>query len=138
MLHVPLHITKVIDVGGVSLWASSVCCDKIITNPLWDILATGVAVIKLKHIKLGKPDTQEHYPSKAEGTSAAAQQGTSERAAPPEAKARRPPTETTGTYKSKCTMEKGVRRLIRKPEKPHGKNWERIPQPMQSHKTSGG
>ena len=73
MLHVPLHITKVIDVGGVSLWASSVCCDKIITNPLWDILATGVAVIKLKHIKLGKPDTQEHYPSKGEGTPATAQ-----------------------------------------------------------------
>ena len=65
-----------------------------------------MTVIKLKHIKLGKPDTQEHYPSKAEGTSAAAQQGTSERAATPEAKARRPPTETTGTYKSKCTMEK--------------------------------
>ena len=120
MLHVPLHITKVIDVGGVSLWASSVCCDKIITNPLWDILATGVAVIKLKHIKLGKPDTREHYPSKGEGTPAAAQQGTSERAAPPEAKARRPPTETTGTYKSKCTMKRGVHRLIRKPEKPHG------------------
>ena len=60
------------------------------------------------------------------------------RTPPPKAKARRPPTETTGTYKSKCTMEKGVRRLIRKPEKPHGKNWERIPQPMQSHKTSGG
>ena len=34
-------------------------------------------------------------------------------------------------------MKKGVRRLIRKPEKPHGKNWERMPQPMQSHKTSG-
>ena len=46
---------------------------KIITNPLWDILATGVAVIKLKHIKLGKPDTQEHYPSKGEGTPATAQ-----------------------------------------------------------------
>ena len=27
MLHVPLHITKVIDVGGVSLWVSSVCWD---------------------------------------------------------------------------------------------------------------
>ena len=26
--------------------------------------------IKLKHIKLGKPDTQEHYPSKGEGTPA--------------------------------------------------------------------
>ena len=25
MLHVPLHITKVIDVGGVSPWVSSVC-----------------------------------------------------------------------------------------------------------------
>ena len=24
-------------------------------------------------------------------------------------------------------MEKGERRLIRKPEKPHGKYWERIP-----------
>ena len=27
MLHVPFHITKVIDVGGVSLWVSSVCWD---------------------------------------------------------------------------------------------------------------
>ena len=27
MLHVPSHITRVIDVGGVSLWASSVCWD---------------------------------------------------------------------------------------------------------------
>ena len=27
MLHVPLHITKLIDVGGVSLWVSSVCWD---------------------------------------------------------------------------------------------------------------
>ena len=27
MLHVFLHITKVIDVGGVSLWVSSVCWD---------------------------------------------------------------------------------------------------------------
>ena len=27
MLHVPLHITKVIDVSGVSLWVSSVCWD---------------------------------------------------------------------------------------------------------------
>ena len=27
MLHVPLHITKVIDVGGVSFWVSSVCWD---------------------------------------------------------------------------------------------------------------
>ena len=27
MLHVPLHIMKVIDVGGVSLWVSSVCWD---------------------------------------------------------------------------------------------------------------
>ena len=27
-------------------------------------------LIKLKHIKLGKPDTQEHYPSKGEGTPA--------------------------------------------------------------------
>ena len=27
MLHVPLHITKVIDVGGVSLWVSSFCWD---------------------------------------------------------------------------------------------------------------
>ena len=27
MLHVLLHITKVIDVGGVSLWVSSVCWD---------------------------------------------------------------------------------------------------------------
>ena len=27
----------------------------------------------LKHIKLGKPDTQEHYPSKGEGTPATAQ-----------------------------------------------------------------
>ena len=26
--------------------------------------------IKSKHIKLGKPDTQEHYPSKGEGTPA--------------------------------------------------------------------
>ena len=65
-----------------------------------------MAVIKLKHIKLGKPDTQEHYPSKAEGTSAAAQQGTSERAAPPEAKARRPPTETTGTYNQNVQWKK--------------------------------
>ena len=29
--------------------------------------------IKLKHIKLGKPDTQEHCPSKGEGTPATAQ-----------------------------------------------------------------
>ena len=43
---------------------------KIITNPLWNILATGVAFFKLKHIKLGKPDTQEHYLSKGEGTPA--------------------------------------------------------------------
>ena len=35
---------------------------KIITNLLWDIF------IKLKHIKLGKPDTQEHYPIKGEDT----------------------------------------------------------------------
>ena len=27
MLHVPLHITKVTDVGEVSLWVSSVCWD---------------------------------------------------------------------------------------------------------------
>ena len=29
--------------------------------------------MKLKHIKLGKPDTQEHHPSKGEGTLATAQ-----------------------------------------------------------------
>ena len=29
--------------------------------------------IQLKHIMLGKPDTQEHYPSKGEGTLATAQ-----------------------------------------------------------------
>ena len=29
--------------------------------------------IKLKHIKLGKPDTQEDYPSKGEGTPGTAQ-----------------------------------------------------------------
>ena len=45
MLHVPLHIKSVIDVGGVLLWVE-LCLlgHKIITNPLWDILATGVAV----------------------------------------------------------------------------------------------
>ena len=26
--------------------------------------------IKIKHVKLGKPDTQEHYPNKGEGTPA--------------------------------------------------------------------
>ena len=46
---------------------------KIITNPLWDILAQEWPFIKLKHIKLGKPDTQERYPSKGEGTPATAQ-----------------------------------------------------------------
>ena len=45
----------------------------VITNPLWDILATGGPFIKKKHIKLGKPDTEEHYPSKGEGTTATAQ-----------------------------------------------------------------
>ena len=34
---------------------------------------SGRLIIKLKHIKLGKPDTQEHYPSKGEGTPATAQ-----------------------------------------------------------------
>ena len=52
----------------------------------------------------------------------------------PPAKARRSPTETIGTYKSKCTMEKGERRLIRKA------TWEILGMypPMQSHKASGG
>ena len=35
MLHVPLHITKVNDVGGVSLWVSSVFRD---TNSLCQAL----------------------------------------------------------------------------------------------------
>ena len=35
MLHVPLHITKVNDVGGVSLWVSSVFWD---TNSLCQAL----------------------------------------------------------------------------------------------------
>ena len=30
-------------------------------------------LVKLKYIKLGKPDIQEHYPSKGEGTPATAQ-----------------------------------------------------------------
>ena len=34
---------------------------KIITNPLWDILATGVAAF-LKHIKLGKPAKVRAHP----------------------------------------------------------------------------
>ena len=45
MLHVSLHITRVIDVGGVyNLGELCLLGHKIITNPLWDILATGVAV----------------------------------------------------------------------------------------------
>ena len=43
---------------------------KMITNPLWDIWPREWPFIKLKHIKLGKPDTQEHYPSKGKGTPA--------------------------------------------------------------------
>ena len=73
MLHITLHIKSVIDVGGVSISLGELCLlgHKIITNPLhvWDILATGVAVFLSKAcIKLGQPDTQEHYPSKGEGT----------------------------------------------------------------------
>ena len=49
MLHVPLHIKSVIDVNGVYLWVSSVCWD-----PLWDILASGVAVYYIKVYKAGK------------------------------------------------------------------------------------
>ena len=30
-----------------------------------------------------------------------------------------------------------MRRLIRKPKNPMGKNWERIPQPMRSHNLWG-
>ena len=44
MLHVPLHITKVIDVGGLALGELCLLGHRIITYPLWDILATGVAV----------------------------------------------------------------------------------------------
>ena len=45
MLHVSLNITRVIDVGGVyALGELCLLGRKIITNPLWDILATGVAV----------------------------------------------------------------------------------------------
>ena len=63
--------------------------------------------IKLKHIKLGKPDTQEHYPGKGVGTPATAKSKERvTRAAPPEVKARRPPTETTGTYKSKFKVDR--------------------------------
>ena len=46
---------------------------KIITNLLWDVLAMGVAVYLIKVYKAGKPDTQEHCPSKVEGTPATAQ-----------------------------------------------------------------
>ena len=46
MLHVPLHIKSVIDVGGRSLALGELCLlgHKIITNPLWDYLALGMAV----------------------------------------------------------------------------------------------
>ena len=71
MLHVPLHIMKVIDVGGVSLWVSSVCWDTKKSQSHYGIFwPREWPFIKLKHIKLGKLDTQEHYPSKGEGTPA--------------------------------------------------------------------
>ena len=71
MLHVPLHITKVIDVGRVLLWVSSVCWDAKESQTHCGIFwPREWPFIKLKHITLGKPDTQEHYPSKGEGTPA--------------------------------------------------------------------
>ena len=95
--------------------------------------------MKLKHIKLGKPDTQEHHPSKSEGTLATAQ--SKERVKGP---SRPRPKEDDRQQNllvpstQNVQWKQGVRRLIRKPQKTPGKNWERIPQPMQSHKTSRG
>ena len=45
MLHVPLHIKRVVYVGGVSLWVSSVCSDKIHKPIMGLIIATGVALL---------------------------------------------------------------------------------------------
>ena len=98
-----------------------------------------MAIIKLKHIKLGKPDTQEHYPSKGEGTPATAQSKERVKGPPhPRPKQDDRQQKLLVPTNQNVQWKRGVRRLIRKPEKPHGKNWERIPQPMQSHKTSGG
>ena len=73
MLHVPLHIKRVTDVGGVSRWVSSVCWDtKYLQTHDGIFWPREWPLIKLKHIKLGKPEKQEHYPSKSEGTPATA------------------------------------------------------------------
>ena len=53
MLHVPSHITRVIDIGGVSLWASSVCWDTKWLQTHYGIFwPREWPFIKLKHIKI--------------------------------------------------------------------------------------
>ena len=65
------------------------------------------------------------WPSKGEGTENAKACDRTH-AAPPQASAAQKTNSTESCYVNGL----GVHYLIRKPKKPYGNNWERIPQPM--------